>query len=434
VQPRAATKLTGKISRFDLGLLSAIDNSNYSASGEDNPIFNVVRLRRDLGAQNNMGFTITDRREAGDYNTVLNADGRFLLRNVYTASYQMATSRSSVEDDASRGDIWEFSFDRTGRNYGFRNSIEGVSRNFETRSGFVPRLDYVQPQLNQRYTLFGKRGAPIEQMMMFLSGQGTWAYRDFFDGETPLETRLSVSTSFQFKGGWGLGITPSVESFRFQPERYETYYVERPRGAIKDTVQFQVGTRVPARQLQFRVNTPQFQKFGASFSTTFGRDAEFLETAQAKRRDVNLTIDLRPTPQLRVNAIMLHQVFQRVRDTSTILQTNIPRLRMEYQLNRAIFFRFVGQYESRTRDAYRDPRTEYPILFRDDDGEFTRSERRKTNNIRADWLFSYFPSPGKVVYLGYGASMTEPTAFRFQELDRSSDGFFVKFSWLYRVQ
>ena len=432
-QPRAATKLTGKISRFDLGLLSAVDNVTYSASGKDSPLFNIARLRRDLGAQNNVGFTITDRRDGANFNTVLNADGRFLLRNIYSAAYQMATSRSRTAGGPARGDIWEFSFDRTGRNYGFRNSIEGVTPRFETRSGFVPRLDYVQPQLHQRLTFFGRRGAPVEQLMMFLSGQGTWTYNGFFDAQAPLETRLSLSSNFQFRGGWGLGITPSLERLGFQAERYATYYVARPRGALVDTVPFVVGNRVPARQLQLRVSTPQFQKFGASISSTFGRDAEFLETSQAKRLDVNATLDLRPTPRMRVSAIMLHQAFRRARDNSTILVTNIPRLRTEYQVNRAIFFRFVGQYESRLRDAYRDPRSENPILFKSSTGTFTRSTRSATNAIRADWLFSYFPSPGKVVYLGYGASLNEENAFRFRELDRSSDGFFVKASWLYRV-
>ena len=117
-----------------------------------------------------------------------------------------------------------------------------------------------------------------------------------------------------------------------------------------------------------------------------------------------------------------------------ILKTDIPRLRMEYQLSRAIFFRFVGQYEARVRDAYRDPATEDAILFRSStDGSFTRSTASRTNNLRADWLFSYFPSPGRVLYLGYGASLTEPDAFRFQSVERTRDGFFVKFSWLYRV-
>jgi len=135
-----------------------------------------------------------------------------------------------------------------------------------------------------------------------------------------------------------------------------------------------------------------------------------------------------------MSVVMLHQEFRRARDRSVILKTDIPRLRMEYQLSRAIFFRFVGQYEARTRDAYRDPTTEEAILFQStSDGSFARSTASKTNRLRADWLFSYFPSPGRVLFLGYGASLEEPEAFRFRTVERTRDGFFVKFSWLYRV-
>ena len=434
IQPVAATKLTGKVGRFDVGVLSAMDNAKYSANGTDNPLFNVLRLRRDLGAQNNLGFTITDRREGNDYNQVVNTDGRFLLRNVYTLSYQVATGRTREAGDVRNGTIWEASFDRTGRQYGFRNSIEGVSKDFSSRVGFVPRLDYVQPQMNQRFTWFGQRGHLVEQVLNFVSAQGTWVYRDFFDATAPLETRLSYSATVQLRGGWSVNVNPAVESFAFQPDRYDDYYVERPRGALKDTVKFSIGNRVPARQVQLRVTTPQFQKVGASLQTTIARDAEFLETSRAKRVDVNATVDLRPTPQLRVNAILLHQEFRRLRDNTSILRTNIPRLRLEYQLNRAVFFRFVGQYEARRRDALRQPGTEYPILFYDADARsWERAERTVTNGMRADWLFSYFPSPGKVLYIGYGASLNDESAFRFRSLDRSSDGFFVKLSWLYRV-
>ena len=434
VQPVAATKLTGKVSRFDVGVLSAVDARSASASGLDHPLVNVVRLRRDVGAQNNVAVTITDRRVGGDYNRVFNTDGRFVLRQVYQASYQVAASDTRTGGARSRGTIWEASFDRTGRNYGFRNSIEGVSEAFATQVGFVPRLDYVQPQMNQRVTWFGRRGARLEQLMVFLSGQGTWTYAGFAGGDAPLETRLSVSPTFTFRGGWSASLTPSLERFAFQPERYADYFVERRTGARVDTVPFTVGPAVAGRQLQARLTTPQFRRFGASLNGTVGRDAEFLETAQARRFDVNATLDLRPTPQLRVNALMLHQQFRRVRDNSVIVQSNIPRLRVEYQLSRAIFLRFVGQYESRRRDLYRDPRTEAPILLRDAGaGTWTRGGGTAGNGLRADWLFSYLPSPGKVLYVGYGASLEEPQAFRFRQVERTRDGLFVKFSWLYRV-
>jgi hypothetical protein len=38
-----------------------------------------------------------------------------------------------------------------------------------------------------------------------------------------------------------------------------------------------------------------------------------------------------------------------------------------------------------------------------------------------------------VVFAGYGSVMDEPRAFKFGELERRSDGFFVKASYLFRL-
>jgi len=49
-----------------------------------------------------------------------------------------------------------------------------------------------------------------------------------------------------------------------------------------------------------------------------------------------------------------------------------------------------------------------------------------------DWLASYEPTPGTVVFLGYGSLMREDEAFRFRDLRRTSDGLFVKVAYLLR--
>jgi hypothetical protein len=58
---------------------------------------------------------------------------------------------------------------------------------------------------------------------------------------------------------------------------------------------------------------------------------------------------------------------------------------------------------------------------------------QKNNNVRVDWLFSYQPRPGTVFFAGYGAGLREPEAFRFGDLQRTTDGFFVKLSYLFRM-
>ena len=57
------------------------------------------------------------------------------------------------------------------------------------------------------------------------------------------------------------------------------------------------------------------------------------------------------------------------------------------------------------------------------------------NDFRNDFLFSYKPTPGTVFFFGYGASLTEPSAFALRPgaLRRVADGFFLKASYRYRL-
>ena len=63
-------------------------------------------------------------------------------------------------------------------------------------------------------------------------------------------------------------------------------------------------------------------------------------------------------------------------------------------------------------------------------GQRTRAEQ--TNTFRGDLLISFLPVPGTVFYAGYGSTMEGRRAFRFRNLERTADGFFLKGSYLFR--
>jgi len=52
-----------------------------------------------------------------------------------------------------------------------------------------------------------------------------------------------------------------------------------------------------------------------------------------------------------------------------------------------------------------DARTEAPMLCRGGDGKFRPPTAVRRSGFRADWLVSYQPNPGTVVFAGYGASL-----------------------------
>jgi hypothetical protein len=181
--------------------------------------------------------------------------------------------------------------------------------------------------------------------------------------------------------------------------------------------------------------TPRFNHFSGNFLTVWGRDENFFEWASASILYLETSLNWVPTEKLRVDGSYIHNQYDRRSDGTTVGVTKIPRLKVEYQLSRPIFFRVVGQYIADRRDALRDEgRTNYPVLIFDPDaGDFVRAGRQSSNSFRADWLFSYRPNPGTVVFLGYGSSLVEARELRFSGLRRTSDGFFVKLSYLFRV-
>jgi hypothetical protein len=130
--------------------------------------------------------------------------------------------------------------------------------------------------------------------------------------------------------------------------------------------------------------------------------------------------------------LLRYQRFERARDGSIFSTQVVPRLRTEYQFTRALFARLIVQVESRERDALRDPATELPLYVRSSSG-LTKQNARRSLLGRADWLISYLPSPGTVLFVGYGSALDASTTMRPFEAERTSDGAFMKLSYLFRA-
>ncbi|MEI6739086.1 MAG: DUF5916 domain-containing protein [Gemmatimonadaceae bacterium] len=428
VQPVGAVKLTGKIPRTDVGLLSAVDAA--TASGE-HPIFNVLRLRRDIGEQSNAGLVITDRTQGTRYNRLAGFDTRLQWANYYSAEVRLAGSLTHDSSGTRRGALWEVTQGRSGRAYGNRYALQGFSPDFRTDVGFINRVNFVKAQVNQRLTVFGERGGWWDQRQHFFTGSTLWNYAEF-GRTTPLETKLSIDNSLQIRGGWKVSVTPDLQVITFDPRRYASLFTKAASGS--GYVAFVPGGMQTTSSTVITVNTPQWRRIGATIAATVGTEPEFFEASHVHRRDLEATIDVRPTAQVRVGALLRYQRFVRDRDGTQFSAQAVPRLRLEYQLSRALFVRFVGQFESRERSALRDPRTEQPLYLRSSAGAYTLQANTKAMRGRVDWLVSYLPSPGTVIFFGYGTALDASATMRPGEPERTSDGAFLKVSYLFRVQ
>lgn len=433
VQPVAAVKLTGKVSGTNLGALFGVDDAAASLTGMDHPVYNILRMRRDLVGQSTVGIVYTDRIEGGDYNRVAGADARLVFGPIYALALQGAESFTRSSAGVANAPLWQATLDRTGREFAFHYGITGIHPDFVAASGFIARAGIVTAVVDHRLTFFGHPGSSLESWTPDLFLLGRWQYDNFTSGRAAEDKELHVNLTGVLRGGWTITTGVFFESFGYDSSLYRDYKLQDTAGVL---VPF-VGTpHIRNLDLMLNVTTPQFKRFsGTLLLLPAPQDENFFEWAPARILIIQATGDWRPTDQLRVSASYSHQEYWRKTDGSIVGLHRIPRLAVEYQLSRPVFLRLVGQYDSQWQDSLRDDsRTNDPIFIRDPTtGVYTRATARTTNAVRFDWLLSYHPTPGTVMYAGYGNSLTEPDALAFRDLHRTSDGFFVKFSYLFRM-
>jgi uncharacterized protein DUF5916 len=439
VQPVAAVKLTGTGLGTDIALLSAVDEREVSASGEDHPVYNILRLQRGIGGSR-VGLVYTDRVDGSNYNRVGGVDGRLVFGEIYSALFQLAGSRTRTAGVTTTAPLWLARADRNGRTFGMRALMSGSDPDFRARSGFFTRPGLVRGNLNPRLTLYGKSGGLVENVTVDLNLDGQYRYGQFAESAGMQEEKAHFNTNATLRGGWQVGASVLTEAFGYPAEVYTGYRLELPRadGSGVDTVPFVGQRRIPNRDYVLSLDTPEFAQFSGSFFTLWGHDENFYEWASGAITWLNFSVNWRPTDKLRFDASYLLQWVGRRTDGSTVNLQRIPRLKMEYQISRPIFLRVVGEYSSERQDALRDDsRTDAPILIYDPAAnDFVRTTPFTHRSFRGDLLFSYQPTPGTVLFAGYGSTLRDPvdpdtpqrTGFH-----RADDGFFLKMSYLFRM-
>lgn len=434
VQPVAAAKLTGKTLGADVAFLSAVDGRDASTTGS-NPVFNVLRVQKGIGGGSRIGLAYTDQVDGGNYNRVADVDGRIVFGGVYAVIAQLAASRTRTNDVTVTDPLWNLRFDRNGQRFGWRTSFTGVGDQFITRSGFISRNGIVHAYIAPNYSFYPKAGSLIQRVTTAVTIDGIWQYQRFIHDGGIQDRKLHFDVNSSLRGGWAVGAGWFVESFGYDQGLFANYYLGVPDGSGGLTYQPYVGqAKIPNNEFYVSVGTPTFKQFDANVFTLYGHDENFPEWASANLFIIQGGINARPTDQLRLAFTYNLQQVNRRTDGSTVVLNQIPRLKVEYQLARPLFIRLVGEYAASKQDSLRDnSRTEYPVYYSDGSGGFTRASAVTRNNFHTDVLVAFTPTPGTVVFAGYGSTMTEPESFRFNSLQRQRDSFFAKVSYLFRM-
>ncbi len=420
VDPTAGGKVTGKVGKTGIALLSAADDT-----GDAHAWFNIARVRRDIGADSLAGVTYTDRTAPDAFNRVLAADARIVFKKLYYVLGQAGGSWTERDGARRASPMWQGEFDRTARRWGFNYKLTGFGDAFETESGYVPRNNIVEGRATNRLTYYGARGAAVETFSGFLSLNRIWRYRGF-GSDGAIEGAGNLNLNAQFRGGWAASASTSRPFVNFEPDAFAAYTVQGPGGPQP----FVVPSGVSNWAGTWTLTTPVFQQFNGNVSVNYGGTAIYAEAADGRQLRISATLGLRPTASIRIEGSVVTTRITREADGSEYARSTIPRLKLEYQPRRSLFFRAVTEYRADDRSALQDPVTGLPILI---DGVPAGPQR--TRGVRVDLLASFEPTPGTVAFFGYGSSLAPGEDLNLP-LDsgyaRAADGFFLKLAYTIR--
>ena len=476
IDPDFAAKLTGKIGKNSFGFLVASDKApgNFDENSrldpnrrpfidefiDENANFAVLRLKRDVGRENSIGFFGTARVFPEERNFTAGFDGRIKVNQKAVFQYQIIASTSRrcffepnfddvtnptqaerngqicgggivngaqvLGDKFSRyrtgnGFAYLGNYDYTTDIFGYTFGFDGQSKDYRADAGFVRRTDTHNFFFRTRNSTKSKpknsiiRASWFNHINLGFDGKGRL---QVINGNTSANVSLQKNTSF--------GVFTGIENARLYENEFGLARNETRKGAFfgedfRSEVQPFIGTSFrsqPAKRFNFDAN---FTYVYNSFDLDFGAGRRFprvspaainnpnapLDPGGGKRFEVGAGIELLPIDPLSVS--FEYDKIQLVRNETnkTAFDVNIFSLRSRYQFTRFLFTRL---------------RIDYNTL---------------RSNVRGRFLFGWNPNPGTAVYLGYNDDLnyngfSQYTGNLEPNFQRNSRTFFIRMSYLFR--
>jgi hypothetical protein len=454
VDPDYAVKLTGKQGRNTFGLLLASDNApgNFSEDERDeivenlrdggkdsrtrlldrNATIGILRLKRDIGRENSLGFIATTYNFVDKHNNLGGFDGRFRINPQTVFDFQVlgTSSRRSFRNPDLGHNVYRtgnglgyyYSYDNRGRHFGYTLNGEGRTRDYRADVGFTLRTNSNIHKLTLRYNSEPKPKATFIawHAANTIAVTHDWQARMQRWDEQPQvtlnfsrQTSLTLGTRYGyerlFEEEFGVKRTP-IRQGAFAGNDAE-------RSTYKKTI-FASGGTTPSKKYSaafylsydwsaFDFDSgagPRFPRVspGALLNPNAPRDP-----GSADLLDVELSLTYQPTNAFRASLDYTKNTLTRRENNRVVYTDNIYTLRGTYQFSRFTFARARVDYDS------------------------------LDSNVRGQFLLGWAPNPGTSFYVGYNDDLNvngfNPFTGQLEPgFRRNGRTFFIKFSYLFR--
>ena len=436
--PDVATKLTGKIGKNSFGILAALDRP----FGSDNKAtIGVVRLKRDVGKENNIGFYATAYSFPNKHNYLGGFDGRFKFDEKTTFVFQAVGTNSrryfynpDIDNSQYRtgnGVAYTWNLDHTSKNSGWFIEGSGRSKDYRADVGFNRRTNTNNIFVFGRLSTEPKPKAKIIRLSWNNGigldydwqghSQGWNAFHNFnFNLQRNSFANLQINYGYErlFENEFGARRSARQQGAFFgKPERSANYFSIGSYMETSPTKRFSIngyiGTAINQFDLDFGA-CPRFSRVSPNALDFPTCDNLFSGNVQqnpgtGRQFDLQLNAEYKPTDPLRISLGFTKSQLIRNDTGKTAFDTNIFSLKSTYQFSRFTFLR--ARWDYYTAD----------------------------NNVNGQVVFGWNPNPGTAIYAGYndnfnyrGFNPYTDIVTRENGFERNSRTFFIRMSYLLR--
>jgi hypothetical protein len=447
IDPDVAMKLSGKRGRTSFGLMLASDDApgNFSEEERNDPALRpgiekflgknarsgVLRIRRDVGHQSNVGMIAASYDFVERHNRLAGIDGRLSLGLQTSFNLQLAgaSSRRFFYDpkaDQNRyrsgnGFGYFTELIKTGRHLSLQVAGEGYSPDYRADLGYTLRTDM------NRFSVFARYNSEPKPNSKLISWSVLYTFLTQFDWEGRRQygyhyPRLLLNFKRQTFVNFHM-YRDFMRLFEeeFGPQRTATrpgaFAGEPERSTVYRGVVIEAGTS-PSKKYSFSFNIDNAWDY---FDFDFGAGPKFPRVSPAALADPNAPLDPGPGKSLNMTASATYQPADGLRiafdyTKSRLVRNDNKRVAFDqnlYSLRANYYF---------TRFTFGRMRIDYDTMIA---------------NVRGQFLLGWTPNPGTALYLGYNDDLNydgyNSFTNRFEPgWERNRRVFFIKLSYLIR--